>query len=247
MKSSNPAFREKTWADAAQGTRGEVMTLNGTAVKAGVLGGLVVLSAAWPWHLFFSNNVSPDVLMPYIFGGGIGGFITAMICIFNQKSAPITAPIYAVLEGLCLGAISATYEYKYPGVAIQAVGLSFAVLGAFLFSYTTGLIRPSSGFLRGISLATMGIAIYYVVALIMGCFGLHAPMIYNTGMIGIGFSLFVTAIAAFNLFIDFNFIDRSVQQGAPKYMEWYGAFGLMLTLVWMYLEMLRLMSKLSRR
>jgi len=247
MKSSNPAFREKTWAEAAQGTRGEVMTLNGTATKAGVLGGLVVLGAAWPWHLFFSNNVSYEALIPYLVIGGLGGFVVALICIFKQQTAPITAPIYAVLEGLSLGAISAMYEYKYPGVAIQAVGLTFAVLGAFLFSYTTGLVRPSSGFLRGVALATMGIAIYYVVAMLMMCFGMHVPLIYDSGWLGIGFSLVVTAIASLNLFIDFNFIERNVQQGAPKYMEWYGAFGLMLTLVWMYLEMLRLMSKISRR
>lgn len=247
MKSSNPAFREKVFTQAAEGMSGEVMTLDGTSVKAGVLGALVVMSAAWPWHLFFAQHASLDALTPYIWGGSLSAFVVALITIFNQKASPITAPLYAVLEGLALGAISAFYEFKFPGVAVPAVGITFSVLGVMLFAYTTHIVRPSAGFLRAVAMATGGIAVYYVIAMIMALFGMHAPLIYNSGIIGICFSLVVSVVAALNLLIDFDFIDKNVQQGAPKYMEWYSAFGLMLTLVWLYLEILRLMSKLSKK
>src|SRR5580700_11988178 len=160
MKSSNPAFREKAFTQAAAGWQGEVMTLDGTAVKAGILGALVVMSAAWPWHLFFAQHVSTAALTPYMLGGTLGGFIFALITIFKKEAAPITAPIYAVLEGLALGSISAYYEYRYPGVAIPAVGLTFAVLGVMLFAYTTHIVRPSVGFMRVVMMATAGIAVY---------------------------------------------------------------------------------------
>lgn len=247
MKSGNPVLREGTFSQAAEGYKGAVMTLDGTAVKAGVLGGLVVLSAAWPWHQYFGQGLDSSALLPYLLLGSIGGLIVAVITIFCKTASPITAPIYAVLEGLALGSVSVLYEKQYPGIALQAVGLTFAVLGAFLFAYTTRLIRPSQGFMRGVALATGGITLYYIVAFIMTCFGLHAPLIWSSGPLGIGFSLVVCAVAAFNLLIDFDFIDRGVQQGAPKYMEWYGAFSLMVTMVWLYLEILRLVSKLNKR
>lgn len=247
MKTSNPAFREKTWSTAESEAGGATMTLNGTAIKAGVLGTLLVASAAYPWHMFFTSNASTSALMPFVLIGGIGGFIVALITIFNQKAAPITAPLYAILEGLALGGISAIYEYQYPGVAIQGIALSFAVLGAFLLAYSTKLVRPSQNFLQGVAMATMGIAIYYLVAMGLSIFGIHAPMMWDSGWLSVGFSLFVVAIAALNLFIDFNFIEANVEHGAPKYMEWYGAFGLMLTMVWLYLEVLRLLSKLRSR
>jgi uncharacterized YccA/Bax inhibitor family protein len=247
MKSSNPAFREKTWSQAGTNVGGATMTLNGTAVKAGVLGALLVGSAAWPWHMFFTSNAPVSALMPYVLVGTIGGFIVALMTIFKQTWAPVTSPMYAVLEGLALGGISAIYEYQYPGVAIQGIALSFAVLGAFLLAYSTKVVRPSANFLQGVGMATGGIAIYYVIAMVMSMFGMHAPMMWDSGWLSIGFSLFVVAIASLNLFIDFNFIERNVEQGAPKYMEWYGAFGIMLTMVWLYLEVLRLLSKLRSR
>ena len=247
MKTSNPAFREKTWSQAGTNVGGATMTLNGTAVKAGVLGALLVGSAAWPWHMFFTSNAPVSALMPYVLVGTIGGFIVAMLTIFKQTWAPVTSPMYAVLEGLALGGISAIYEYQYPGVAIQGIALSFAVLGAFLLAYSTKVVRPSQNFLQGVGMATGGIAIYYVIAMVMSMFGMHAPMMWDSGWLSIGFSLFVVAIASLNLFIDFNFIEQNVEQGAPKYMEWYGAFGIMLTMVWLYLEVLRLLSKLRSR
>jgi|688.fasta_scaffold444690_2 uncharacterized YccA/Bax inhibitor family protein len=247
MPTSNPAFKEKTWANAERDASGAVMTLNGTAMKAGFLGALLVASAAYPWHLFFTSNVSTAALTPFILIGCVGGFITAMITIFKQKAAPITAPIYAIFEGLALGGISAMYEYQYPGVAIQGIALSFAVLGAFLLAFSTKLVRPSQNFMQGVVMATFGIALYYLVAMVMSMFGMHAPMMWDSGWLSVGFSLFVVTIAALNLFIDFNFIEANVENGAPKYMEWYGAFGLMLTMVWLYLEVLRLLSKLRSR
>ena len=247
MRSSNPAFREKVFSEAAQGFRGETMTLDGTALKTGVLGALVVLSAAWPWHLFFSCHVSTGELMPYLLGGSIGGFLVAMLTIWKKTIAPVTAPLYAILEGLALGAVSVLYEYKFPGVAIEAIGLTFAVLGGMLFAYTSHLIRPSVGFIKTVSMATLGVAIYYVIAMLMSGFGLHAPMIWDTGFVGIGFSILVSILAALNLLLDFTFIDQNVQCKAPKYMEWYGAFGIMVTTVWLYLELLRLLSKISKR
>jgi uncharacterized YccA/Bax inhibitor family protein len=247
MKTSNPAFREKTWTEAGSAVGGATMTLNGTAVKAGVLGALLVASAAWPWHMFFTSNAPVSALMPFVLIGTIGGFIVALLTIFKQTFAPVTAPLYAILEGLALGGISAIYEYQYPGVAIQGIALSFAVLGSFLLAYSTKLVRPSNNFMQGVAMATGGIAIYYVIAMVMSIFGMHAPMMWDSGWLSIGFSLFVVAVAALNLFIDFNFIELNVERGAPKYMEWYGAFGLMLTMVWLYLEVLRLLSKLRSR
>lgn len=247
MRSSNPAFKDNAFSGAAQGWRGEVMTLDGTALKTGVLGILVVLSAAWPWHLFFSSHISTAELTPYWLGGSLSAFVVAMLTIWKKNYSPVTAPLYAVLEGLTLGAISVLYEYKYPGVAIQAVGLTFAVLGGMLFLYTSHLVRPSVGFMKTVAMATLGVAVYYVIAMLMSCFGVHAPMIWDTGIIGIGFSVLVSILASLNLLLDFSFIDSNVQSGAPKYMEWYGAFGIMVTTVWLYLELLRLMSKLNRK
>jgi uncharacterized YccA/Bax inhibitor family protein len=247
MKSNNPVFRNDVFSKAAESWKGEVMTLDGTSMKAGVLSLLLLAGACWPWHLYYQANVSLANLTPYLWIGGLGGFIVALITIFNKQASPITAPLYAVLEGLCLGAISVMYETKYPGIGVESVGLTFAVLGTFLLAYSTRLVRPTQGFMRVIGVATGGIAVYYLIAMGLMMFGIHAPLIYDSGVFGIGFSLVVTAVAAMNLFIDFDFIESGVNQRAPKYMEWYGAFGLMVTIVWLYLEILRLVSKLRSR
>lgn len=250
MNTSNPAFKEKIYDNAAsQGIRGETMTLEGTSVKAGILGLICVASAAWPWHVFFSSTaeLSTSAMMPYLLIGGIGGFIFALITIFKNQAAPITAPLYAALEGLAIGAVSVLYEYQYPGIGIQAIGLTFGVLAVMLVGYQTKLMKPSAGFMKGVMIATGGIAVYYLVAMGLSFFGIHAPMIWDSGPIGIGFSLLVTGLAALNLLLDFNFIEQNVEKGAPKYMEWYSAFGLMLTVVWLYFELLRLLSKLNKR
>jgi uncharacterized YccA/Bax inhibitor family protein len=244
MKSNNPVLRSDVFTKAAESWKGEVMTLDGTAMKAGILTVLLLVGAFWPWHLYYQAHVSSANLTPYMIGGGIGGFIVAMITIFNKRAAAFTAPLYSILEGLMLGALSVLYETQYPGIGVETVGLTFAVLGTFLLAYTTRLVRPTPGFMRVIGLSTGAIAIYYMVAIGLSFFGLHAPMIWDSGIFGIGFSLVVTAVAAMNLFIDFDFIESGVEANAPKYMEWYGAFSLMVTVVWLYMEILRLVSKL---
>ena len=159
----------------------------------------------------------------------------------------VTAPIYAILEGLFLGGISAVFESRFPGIVIQAVALTFGVLFCLLAAYTTRLIKVTQNFRLGVVAATGGIVIIYAISFIGGLFGLNVPYIHESGIIGIGFSLFVVVIAALNLVLDFDFIESGVEQGAPKYMEWYAAFGLLVTLVWLYLEILRLLAKLRGR
>jgi uncharacterized YccA/Bax inhibitor family protein len=179
--------------------------------------------------------------------GGLGGFIAAMVTIFKKQWAPVTAPIYAVLEGLLLGGISAVFELRYPGIAFESVALTFGTLFALLFLYRTGIIRVTEKFRLGVFAATGAIALFYLLQMILGLFHFEFTSVNGSGIIGIGFSLIVVGVAALNLVLDFDFIEKGVQYGAPKYMEWYGAFGIMVTLVWLYLEILRLLSKLQRR
>jgi uncharacterized YccA/Bax inhibitor family protein len=170
-----------------------------------------------------------------------------MVTTFKKEWSPVTAPIYALLEGLALGGLSAVIDLRYPGIAIQAVGLTFGTLFVLLLAYRSGLIKVTEKFRMGIVAATGGIMLFYLLQMLLGFFGVQFVSINGSGIVGIGFSLFVVAIAALNLVLDFDFIERGVQYGAPKYMEWYGAFGIIVTLVWLYLEILRLLSKLNRR
>jgi uncharacterized YccA/Bax inhibitor family protein len=184
--------------------------------------------------------------MGYLLGGGIGGFILAMVTIFKKEWSPVTAPLYALVEGLFLGAISAIYNAQFQGIVLQAVMLTFGIMFALLFAYRSGLIKATENFKLGVAAATGGIALIYIATIVLGLFGIKIPFIHDSGLIGIGFSLFVVVVASLNLVMDFDFIESGVEAGAPKYMEWYGAFGLMVTLVWLYLELLRLLSKLRR-
>jgi len=185
------------------------------------------------------------LLKPLMYGGAIGGFVLALICIFKKTSAPIVAPLYALAEGLFLGAVSAFFEIRFPGIVMQAVGLTFGTLFALLMAYRSGLIKATENFKLGIVAATGAIALLYLVNMGMRLFGFEGMgFIHEGGTVGIIFSLVVVTIAALNLVLDFDFIENGVEHGAPKYMEWYAAFGLMVTLVWLYLEMLRLLSKL---
>jgi uncharacterized YccA/Bax inhibitor family protein len=158
-----------------------------------------------------------------------------------------TAPIYALLEGLFLGGISAIFEAQYPGIVIQAVSLTFGTLFCLLLAYRSGIIKVTENFKLGVAAATGGIALIYLATLVLGLFGVRMPFIHESGLIGIGFSLFVVVIAALNLVLDFDFIESGAKSGAPKYMEWYAAFGLMVTLIWLYIEILRLLAKLRSR
>jgi uncharacterized YccA/Bax inhibitor family protein len=252
MKTSNPALSDKTFRELAGGQYGGFtdaaghMTLDGTVNKTGILLLCAVGTASWTWHLFLQSHEIADVT-PLMLGGMFGGFICAMITIFKKEWSAVTAPIYALLEGLVLGGLSAVLEMRYPGVAIEAVGLTFGTLFVMLLAYRSGLIRVTDKLRLGIVAATGGIMVFYLMEMVLGFFGVHFASINGSGAIGIGFSLIVVAIAALNLVLDFDFIEKGVQFGAPKYMEWYGAFGIMVTLVWLYLEILRLLSKMRSR
>lgn len=214
------------------------MTLEG-AVNKTAIGLFLIMTAAY----FTWTSPSPPIMI----GGAIGGFVMALVTIFKKTWAPFTVPIYAILEGLFLGGISRFFEDRFPGIASQAIILTLGILGALLLAYKSKLIKPTENFKLGIAAATGGIFLIYMINIIMGFFGSSIPMIHESGMIGIGFSVFVVIIASLNLVLDFDFIEQGVEQGAPKYMEWYGAFGLLVTLIWLYLEILRLLAKLQSR
>lgn len=244
MRTGNPTLSEKTFRQFSRASN--AMTLNGTVQKTALLLFGVVATAALSWRRTVGTE-DPSALMPYILIGGLGGFIVAMATIFKKEWSPVTAPLYAVLEGLFLGVISAMFEAMYPGIVFQAVLLTFGTLASLLLAYQTGLIRATENFKLGVTAATGAIAMIYLVGFVMRFFSTGIPYIHESGMIGIGFSLFVVVIAALNLVLDFDFIEHGVERGAPKYMEWYAAFGLLVTLIWLYLEILRLLSKLRSR
>ena len=244
MRTSNPALNEKAFK--GQVAVGDAMTLQGTVNKTGLLLLCVVATAAWTWGLAHSNT--PEAVYPWMAGGVVGGFVVALVTIFKKTWSPFTAPMYALLEGLALGGISAIFEKTYPGVAIQAVGLTLGTLFVMLLAYKTGMIRATQGFKIGVIAATGGIAVFYLIEMALSFFfHIQVPAINGSGPWGIAFSLFVVIIAALNLVLDFDMIETGVNGGAPKYMEWYGAFGLMVTLIWLYLEILRLLGKVRRR
>jgi uncharacterized YccA/Bax inhibitor family protein len=252
IKTSNPALSENTFRDLASSQYGGVtdltarMTLEGTVNKTGILLVCVMATAWWTWSQFLHSRNIADVA-PWMLIGFLGGFVFAMVTVFKKEWSPVTAPIYALLEGLALGGLSAVLDLRYPGIAIQAVGLTFGTLFVLLLAYRSGLIQVTQKFRMGIVAATGGIMVFYLLQMLMGFFGFQFISINGSGPIGIGFSLIVVAVAALNLVLDFDFIEQGVQYGAPKYMEWYGAFGIIVTLVWLYLEILRLLSKLRSR
>ncbi|MBO9769337.1 MULTISPECIES: Bax inhibitor-1/YccA family protein [Xanthomonas] len=252
MRSGNPALRESTFLDSGSGsivTRdGQAMTLNGTVNKTGALLLMAVITAAFAWSQSIGSDGMPlPVARIYMIAGAIGGLVFALATCFKPTWAPITAPLYALIEGFFLGSISAVYEARFNGIVFQAILLTFGTLFALLFAYRSGMIKATENFKLGVVAATGGIALVYLATIVLGLFGVRIPFIHDSGLIGIGFSLFVVVVAALNLVLDFDFIDSGVEQGAPKHMEWYGAFGLMVTLVWLYIEFLRLLSKLQSR
>jgi uncharacterized YccA/Bax inhibitor family protein len=255
MKTSNPALSDNTFRDLSQGQYGGLgglidaanrMTLDGTVNKTGILLVCAMATAAWVWRMFLQSHSLVDV-SPLMLVGLIGGFVCAIVTMFKKEWSPVTAPIYALLEGLVLGGLSAVVDLRYPGIAIQAVGLTFGTLFVLLLAYRSGMIRVTQKFRLGIIAATGGIMVFYLLEMVLGFFGFQFTTINGSGPIGIGFSLIVVGIAALNLVLDFDFIEQGVRVGAPKYMEWYGAFGIMVTLVWLYLEILRLLAKMRSR
>lgn len=250
MQSGNPALKKNTFLDASSGMlvspRGEAMTINGTVNKTGLLLVLVLIGAMFSWSHFTGPGSLP-AMMPYMVGGAIGGLVLGIVTAFKKTWAPITAPLYALVEGVFIGAISAIFELRYPGIVIQAVGLTFGTMAALLMAYRSGLIRATEKFKLGVVAATGGVMLLYLANFAMGFFGHSMGFINGNSTMGIVFSGVVVVIAALNLILDFDMIEQGVNGGAPKYMEWYGAFALVVTLVWLYLELLRLLSKIQSR
>ena len=245
MRTANPALGDKTFTGVPRAaSAADVMTIEGTVNRTLILLLLAFVAAGWTWGLAAGGNA---LVIPLLFGGLIGGLIIAMVTIFKQRWAPVTAPIYAVCEGLLLGAISAFMNLRYPGIVPQAVALTFGTLFCLLAAYRSGMIRATENFKLGVVAATGGIFFVYMISLVLGLFGVQFPFIHSAGPIGIAFSLFVVVIAALNLVLDFDFIEEGARQGAPRYMEWYGGFGLLVTLVWLYIEILNLLAKLNSR
>jgi len=247
MRTSNPALNSKTFTGLRPiADTGRVMTIKGTVNKSAILLLLLLVAASWTWSLSY-RSADMGAVIPWLMGGVLGGFIVAIITVFKKQWAGVTAPIYALLEGLFLGGLSAIFEARYPGIVIQAVGLTFFTLACLLLAYRSGLIKVTQNFRLGVVAATGGIALVYLITFLLGLFGIPVPFIHESGFIGIAFSLFVVVIAALNLVLDFDFIEQGADSGAPKYMEWYASFGLMVTLVWLYIEILNLLSKLRER
>lgn len=255
MRTANPALNEKTFSQFDLGydiDRANTMTLQGTVFKTGFLLLILTAAGAFTWKMAYQapppgTTASMAPVLPWLLGGAIGGLIFGLITAFKPSASPYTAPIYAACEGLFLGAISALFELKYPGIVVQAVGLTFGTLAALLLAYTSGFIKPTENFKLGVTAATGGIMLLYLASFVLGFFGINIGFIHGSGLFSIGFSAFVVVIAALNLVLDFDFIENGVERGAPKFMEWYGAFGLLVTLVWLYLEILRLLAKLRER
>jgi len=238
LRSGNPVLSKKTFTNSISSY--DQMTIEGTVNKTGI--SLLLLVGT---GYFTFDVISPALLI----GAGIGGFILAIVTIFKKEWAPITVPLYAILEGTLLGGISYMYNSSYNGIVTNAILLTLGVLVSLLIAYRSGYIKATENFKLGIFAATGGIAIVYFINFIMGFFGsgLGVMSINNASPLSIGFSVVVVIIASLNLVLDFDFIEEGAEKGAPKYMEWYGAFGLLVTLIWLYLEILRLLAKLNSR
>jgi uncharacterized YccA/Bax inhibitor family protein len=250
VTTSNPAFSRDVFPGYEQvygAPRSMVMTVQGTVAKTFLLLAILSATALWSWQATAAGQVALGALI----ASGIGGFILAMVTIFKPTVSPWSSPIYAAVEGVFLGALSQIVETglhaKYPGIAMQAVTLTCAVLFIMLFVYGSGLIRVTPALAAGIVAATGAVCLFYFITILLGFFGVTMPLVFSSSPLGIGFSLFVVGLAAFNLLLDFDFIEKAARSEAPKYMEWYGAFGLMVTLIWLYLEILRLLQKLANR
>lgn len=251
-KSSNPIFGQTMSSVSGKFSMGNTMTLSGTVNKTFLLFFMVLVAASFTWKL--ANPFNPELLQENIgmvsglmIFGVIGGLIAALVTVFKKQWSTVTAPIYALFQGLFLGGLSAFAEAMYPGLVMQAVMLTFGVFFLMLIAYRTGLIKPTKRFMMGVMVATGSIGLVYLASWILGMFGVHIPMIHGNGWVGIIFSVVVVIVAALNLILDFKFIEDTSKQNMPKYMEWYGAFGLMVTLIWLYIEILRLLMKLQSR
>ncbi|QHJ71257.1 Bax inhibitor-1/YccA family membrane protein [Planococcus halotolerans] len=244
MRSGNPSLKKEAFEKFDTIGSGQTMTIGGTVNKTFILILLVLATFFYSWNQFVEN---PGSVLPLILIGAIGGLIVALITIFVPKISPFTAPLYALLEGLFLGAISAQYEAQYGGIVFQAVMLTIAVLLSLLLLYKSGLIKVTQNFRMGVVAATGAIFLVYIISFIGGFFGFNIPYLHDSSPIGIAISVVIVIVAALNLVLDFDYIENAAGSRVPKYFEWYGAFGLLITLVWLYLEILRLLSKIRSR
>lgn len=246
FKSGNPTLSQKIFEKNLQEDAG-VMTERGALQKFGFLFLMVMAGAAFTWNAFYQGKN----VFPWMIGAAIGGLVLALVIVFRPKFSPYLAPAYGIVEGVFVGGISAYYNFAFaetaPGIVMQAVGLTFGVVMAMFLLYNFRVIKATQRFKAVIFTATAGIALFYLLAFILGFFGITMPLIHESSMMGIGFSVLVVGIAALNLILDFDMIEQGAAMGAPKYMEWYGAFGLLVTIVWLYIEILRLLSKLNKR
>ncbi len=239
MRSGNPVLKDDTF-NVPSVAGEETMTIQGTVWKSWALLALVVMAGSWSWK-------NPELVMRSYLVWALAGLGVAIATIIKKTWAPVTAPLYAALQGVTLGAISMMFEMRFPGIVMQAVILTFGTLGALLLAYQSGWIKVTQNFRLGLFAATFGIMLTYLVNFGMSFFGKSIPLIHQASPMGIAFSGVVVIIAALNLVMDFDFIEQGAGSGAPKYMEWFGAFGLMVTLIWLYLEILHLMSKIASR
>ncbi len=251
LRSRNPVLREKFFQSLP--ATAEPMTLNGTLVRTGLLLVLMLITGGWTWNHFMSTAAVGGLAagaaasQPFLWGGVIVGFILAMASAFKPNWTPVTAPLYAIAEGTFLGAISAMFEVRYHGIVVQAVLASIGVLVVMLLLYRSGVVKVTQKFRMGVYAATGGIMLLYLVQWGLSAFTSYSmPFVFGGGTFGILFSLFVVGIAALNLVLDFDLVERATAAGAPRYMEWYCAFALMVTLVWLYLELLRLLGNTRR-
>ena len=247
FKSGNPTLSEKAFRGVSVIDYGNTMTLRGTLNKFGFMLLMLMGTAFYSWKEFAQGGN----VMPLMLTGVFGGLAIALVITFKQEWAPYLAPLYALLEGLFLGAVSAMYNNafaaKAPNLIMNAVGLTFGTAIAMYFLYSFKIIKATEKFKAIVFTATAGIAVFYLITMVVRMFGVDIAFLHEGSLMGIGFSLIVVAVAALNLILDFDMIEKGTITGAPKYMEWYGAFGLMVTIVWLYLEILRLLSKLSSR
>lgn len=246
FSSSNPTLNEEVFNRHAYLTGESAqsrMTVSGTINKALILALLVIASSMMVWMAVAANQ---QLAFPLMVGGVIGALILSFIIAFRNETAPMLAPVHAILEGLFVGALSQVVNKMYPGIAAQAILITLAIMVTMLVLYRTGIIKASPMFVKVISICTIGIGVTYLISFGMRMFGSQMPFIHDATPLGIGISLFTTGIAALNFIIDFDMIEKGAEAGQPKYMEWYGAFGLMVTLVWLYIEILRLLRKLQR-
>jgi len=249
FESGNPTLSQKIFNRSLQQEDAGTMTVHGAINKFGFLLFMVLAGAAYTWYLYYNNQ--PQTAMTLLWVGIIGGFISVLAISFKPTLAPYLSPAYGILQGFFLGAISAilndAFSEKYPGLVLQAVGLTFGVAFAMFLLYNLRIIKATERFKSVVFTATAGIAVFYLITLVLRLFHINIPFMYDSSMLGIGLSLFVIAIAALNLIIDFDMIEKGADMGAPKFMEWYGAFGLLVTMVWLYIEILRLLSRFAGR